>query len=243
MSSERVFPMELELIGDVESYDPNKRTYPEFWPLDVVDFKKARFPCCVVWTPLPVVSWLAPFIGHLGICREDGVIMDFSGSNFVNIDNFAYGSVARYLQLDREQCCFPPNLASHLCKNGFKHSEYGTSLTWDTALRSGMNHFEHKSYNLFTCNCHSYVANCMNRLSYGGSLKWNMVNVAALIFLKGCWVDSMSVVRSFFPFVVVLCLGLVIAGWPFIIGLSSFSLLLLCWFILGSYCMKGVLEC
>ncbi|KAK9148974.1 hypothetical protein Scep_007731 [Stephania cephalantha] len=243
MSSERVFSMELELIRDVESYDPDKRTHLEFWPLGVVDFKKARFPCCVVWTPLPVVSWLAPFIGHLGICREDGVIMDFSGSNFVNIDNFAYGSVARYLQLDREQCCFPPNLASHLCKNGFKHSEYGTSLTWDDALRSSMNHFEHKSYNLFTCNCHSYVANCMNRLCYGGSLKWNMVNVAALIFLKGCWVDSMSVVRSFLPFVVVLCLGLVIAGWPFIIGLSSFSMLLFCWFILGSYCMKGVLEC
>ncbi|KAI7988024.1 Protein REVERSION-TO-ETHYLENE SENSITIVITY1 [Camellia lanceoleosa] len=28
-----------------------------------------------------------------------------SRSNFVNVDEFAYGAVARYLQLDREQVC------------------------------------------------------------------------------------------------------------------------------------------
>lgn len=78
----------------------------ELWPLDPIDPKKAKFPCCLVWTPLPVVSWLAPFIGHVGICREDGVVLDFSGSNFVNIDDFAFGAVARYLQLDRSQVPF-----------------------------------------------------------------------------------------------------------------------------------------
>lgn len=75
----------------------------EFWPLGEVDPNKARFPCCLVWAPLPVVSWLAPFVGHVGICGEDGTIFDFFGSNLVNVDNFAFGSVARYLQLDREQ--------------------------------------------------------------------------------------------------------------------------------------------
>lgn len=78
----------------------------ELWPLDEIDPKKAKFPCCLVWTPLPVVSWLAPFIGHVGICLEDGVILDFSGSNLVNVDDFAFGSVARYLQLDRKKVRF-----------------------------------------------------------------------------------------------------------------------------------------
>lgn len=78
----------------------------EFWPVDEINTTNAKFPCCLVWTPLPVVSWLAPFIGHVGICKEDGSIIDFSGSNLLNVDDFAYGAVARYIQLDREKVCF-----------------------------------------------------------------------------------------------------------------------------------------
>ncbi|XP_022851851.1 protein REVERSION-TO-ETHYLENE SENSITIVITY1-like [Olea europaea var. sylvestris] len=95
MELNRNYGVENELtVGNIQH---------EFWPLDEIDPKKAKFPCCVIWTPLPVVSWLAPFIGHVGICREDGTIIDFSGSNLVNIDDFAFGSVARYIQLDRKQ--------------------------------------------------------------------------------------------------------------------------------------------
>ena len=85
------------------SIDDTISMQDELWPLGDIDPKKSRFPCCLVWTPLPVVSWLAPFIGHVGICREDGSIIDFSGSNLVNVDDFAFGAVARYLQLDRRQ--------------------------------------------------------------------------------------------------------------------------------------------
>ncbi|THF95275.1 hypothetical protein TEA_020070 [Camellia sinensis var. sinensis] len=151
MSPGRLSIMELKPIYDIENANS------ELWPLGEIDPKKAKFPCCLVWTPLPVVSWLAPFIGHVGICREDGAVLDFSGSNFVNVDEFAYGAVARYLQLDREKCCFPPNLVGHTCKHRYKHAEYGTAITWDDALQSSMRHFEHKTYNLFTCNCHSFI--------------------------------------------------------------------------------------
>lgn len=98
--------MELKAAYDIEHMNSKQRIQHEFWPLDAINPKKAKFPCCLVWTPLPVVSWLAPFIGHVGICREDGAILDFSGSNFVNVDDFAFGAVARYLQLDREQVRF-----------------------------------------------------------------------------------------------------------------------------------------
>ncbi|KAJ7548644.1 hypothetical protein O6H91_07G021000 [Diphasiastrum complanatum] len=65
-----------------------------------INLESARFPCCLVWTPLIVISWLAPYIGHAGICREDGVILDFAGAHFVNVDNFAFGAPVRYVQLD-----------------------------------------------------------------------------------------------------------------------------------------------
>ncbi len=33
-----------------------------------IDEKNHRFPYCIVWTPLPCISWFLPFIGHTGIC-------------------------------------------------------------------------------------------------------------------------------------------------------------------------------
>lgn len=77
-------------------------------PLEPIDPGKARFPCCIVWCPLPVITWFFPFIGHIGICREDGVILDFAGPNFVCVDNFTFGAVARYIQLNKEKVCILP---------------------------------------------------------------------------------------------------------------------------------------
>lgn len=209
-------------------------------PIMRVEPQRARFPCCLVWTPLPIVSWLAPFIGHMGICQEDGTILDFAGSYFVNVNNFAFGATARYVQLSTQQCCFPPHLSGHKCKHGFRHAELGTAMSWDNALQSCTNHFQHKTYNLFTCNCHSFVANCLNRLAYQGSISWNVVNVCVLIILKGRWVNKMAVARSFSPFLVVFCIGLLVAGWPFVVGMCAFSLLLVGWFVLGSYFSKNL---
>lgn len=68
-----------------------------------IDPAKSRFPSCIVWTPLPVLSWFFPCIGHIGICRDDGVILDFAGPNFVCVDNFAFGAPTMYMQLSKDQ--------------------------------------------------------------------------------------------------------------------------------------------
>ena len=73
--------------------------------LGQIDPRRARFPCCIVWTPIPFITWLVPFIGHIGICREDGVILDFAGPHFVSVDNFAFGAVARYIQVNCDEVC------------------------------------------------------------------------------------------------------------------------------------------
>jgi hypothetical protein len=116
----------------------------------------------------------------------------------------------------------------------------GTATSWDGALQLGTRHFQHKYYNLFTCNCYSFVANCLNRLAYGGSVEWNVLNVAALVWLHGEWVDKMSIVRSFAPFVIVTCFGIFMAGWSFLIGIAAFCSLLIGWFVFAVYCMKGL---
>ncbi|GMH24566.1 hypothetical protein Nepgr_026409 [Nepenthes gracilis] len=122
---------------------------------------------------------------------EDGVILDFAGPNFVCVDNFAFGSVTRYVLIDKEKLSRFTTVSAtsrnaNLCTENRSETEI---LTWDDAIRKSMQEFQHRSYNLLTCNCHSFVAHNLNLLRIDGS-GWNVVNLAALIFLKGRWVST-----------------------------------------------------
>jgi hypothetical protein len=33
-----------------------------------LDKTNNKYPYCIVWTPLPCISWFIPIIGHTGIC-------------------------------------------------------------------------------------------------------------------------------------------------------------------------------
>ncbi|KAJ7944218.1 Protein REVERSION-TO-ETHYLENE SENSITIVITY1 [Quillaja saponaria] len=207
-----------------------------------IDHRRARFPCCIVWTPLPAISWLVPFIGHIGICREDGVILDFAGPNFVCVDNFAFGAATRYLQISKAKCHINSHQSGYDMENQHSQDELGgEACTWDDVLRKSTQEFQHRSYNIFTCNCHSFVANNLNRLGFrsGG---WNVVNLAAFIFLNGNWVSKASMVGSFLPFVVVFALGVIFGGWTFLTFLAFFTFLLVGWFLLGTYCFKNLIQ-
>ncbi len=34
-----------------------------------IDAEKTRFPFCIVWTTLPIISHIIPIIGHTGVCK------------------------------------------------------------------------------------------------------------------------------------------------------------------------------
>lgn len=228
---------------ELETADGSEFTLKETCTLGPIDPKRARFPCCIVWTPLPLLSWFIPFIGHVGICREDGVILDFAGPNFVCVDHFTFGAVARYIQLNREECrllfssSYQITTSDHYIEN-----QQDRIMSWDDALRKSTQEFQHRAYNLFTCNCHSFVANNLNGLSYGGLEKWNVVNLAVWLFLKGKWVNKTAMVKSFLPFVVVLSIGLLFGGLGFLIYLAAFASILVSWFVIGTYCCCNLIQ-
>lgn len=43
------------------------------------------FPRCIVWSPIPVLTFLLPFVGHLGIVTSEGEINDFAGPYYINV--------------------------------------------------------------------------------------------------------------------------------------------------------------
>ncbi|XP_022751426.1 protein RTE1-HOMOLOG isoform X2 [Durio zibethinus] len=165
------------------------------------------------------------------------------GPNFVCVDNFTFGAVARYIQINKDkECCISPHSFAFKGDQEYQHDDpRRETLTWNDALRKSTQEFQHRSYNLFTCNCHSFVANNLNRLGFRSG-EWNVVNLAVLIFLKGQWVSKTAFLRSFLPFVIVSGLGLAFGGMTYLSFLALFASLLVGWFLLGTYCFKNLIQ-
>eukprot|EP00053_Salpingoeca_punica_P020602 m.212027 g.212027 ORF g.212027 m.212027 type:complete len:199 (-) comp19319_c0_seq1:1355-1951(-) len=154
-----------------------------------VDPARQRFPFCVVWTPLPLITWIFPFIGHTGICSSSGVIYDFAGPYTINEDHMAFGKPTKYWQLS------PANVSG---------------LPWDTAVRDGGEEYRKRMHNLCCDNCHSHVAYCLNLMQYRKSASWNMFTIGLMMTLQGRYISVGHFVRTWLPFcIIVLIIALV----------------------------------
>ncbi|XP_068151553.1 transmembrane protein 222 isoform X1 [Drosophila tropicalis] len=151
--------------------------------LPPVNADDQRFPYCIVWTPIPVLTWILPLIGHMGICTSSGVIRDFAGPYFVSEDNMAFGRPARYLRL---------------------HPKYvnGGSNAWDEAVSKASVLYGTRTHNIFCDNCHSHVATALINMRYKDSSSWNMVILCFWIFFCGRYVGILGFIKTWLPFAI-----------------------------------------
>ncbi|ETK87221.1 hypothetical protein F441_08450 [Phytophthora nicotianae CJ01A1] len=151
----------------------------------VVDPAVHRFPFCIVWSPIPILTWFLPFIGHMGLADSKGIIFDFAGPYTIGRDDFAFGSATRYIQ-----CNVAPEDADK----------------WDEAVAAGCNIYEKRMHNLCCDNCHSHVAVCLEHANYAGRKRWNMVELCFWMFFRGKYVSVAAFIKSWLPFAFVLAL-------------------------------------
>lgn len=144
-----------------------------------------RFPRAVVWAPLPGLTWVAPFIGHVGVCGTDGVIRDFLGTGYVARDAFGFGRATRVLELGGDP---EPAAAAH---------------NHDVALTRALRFYGEgygRNYSLLSSNCHEFVCHVLNLQAFQGKRDWNMVHLAVLLFFKGRFVDGKGAFWTWAPF-------------------------------------------
>merc|ERR1712127_4117 len=149
------------------------------------DIEKSRFPYCIVWTPLPIITWFLPFIGHMGIAYSNGVIRDFAGPYHVSEDNMAFGKPTRILKLDPKKV----------------KSTDGTS--YDSAVNKASEIYKGRMHNIFCDNCHSHVATAMDFMRYDDKSDWNMVRLCFMMVFQGNWVTPGRMIYSLMPFFVI----------------------------------------
>ena len=142
------------------------------------DPKNSRFPNCLVWTPLPLITAILPFIGHTGICDSDGIIHDFSGPYYISVDNMAFGQPTKYVKLDIGE---------------------NELIEWDKSIKKGMGNYEKEDYSFFCNNCHSYCAHVLNIMKYKGKSNYNMVSLWWMVTMKSKFISWGCFFKTYLP--------------------------------------------
>lgn len=153
----------------------------------VIDISKNRFPYCIVWTPLPLISACFPFIGHTGVCTSEGIIHDFSGSYSITVDDMAFGNPTKYVEL-----------------------EINDKKKWDENVKAADDQYKEESHNLFCNNCHSHVAMALNEANYQGG-KWNMVSIAWLLVKQGKYTGFSGLFKTYIGFFIIILIVILLS--------------------------------
>lgn len=184
-----------------------------------VDPARHRYPFAVVWTPIHPITWVLPFVGHMGICDSRGIVLDFTGD--IGVDDLAFGSPTRYLTLNPKRA-----QTNQLRRNGDDLSHKGpapssaagdsddgsddaddAATVWDAAVLKASKMFERRMHLMICGNdCHSHVAVALNEMVYGGFTRWNKVALAAWVFFCGRHTSWSGVVQTWLGTAVMLAL-------------------------------------
>ncbi|ESO90456.1 hypothetical protein LOTGIDRAFT_164035 [Lottia gigantea] len=148
-----------------------------------IEHDRSRYPHCIVWTPIPCLTWFLPFIGHMGIATISGIIRDFGGPYYVAEDNMSFGIPTKYWQLDL-----------------FKVK--GGREVWDKAVYEASEEYKKRMHNLCCDNCHSHVAMALNLMHYGSSTSWNMVKLCFMMLIYGKFTGFCGFLKTWLPFLI-----------------------------------------
>lgn len=142
-----------------------------------------RWPFCIVWTPLPFVTWFIPIIGHTGVATSKGLIHDFSDDYDVTVDNFAFGDPSKYHQFEYQSI---------------------DPAAWDTAIKEASEYYRRTRHSLFFNNCHQYIATILNKVKYLNKSNWTQKEVWYMITFKSSYTDHVGFFRQWVPFTLIL---------------------------------------
>ena len=161
-----------------------------------INIEQQKFPYSIVWTKLPCLSVIMPFIGHTGIGTSKGIIHDFSGNYYISINHLAFGAPLKYIQFDL-------------------NSEQ--KLQWDKAIEESDNKFFTTKHQLLSNNCHHHCAYVLNKIKYKGKntygtcgiinlLCWHSKFISCKGWFSTYWCTLMTFIVVMITMIIILCI-------------------------------------
>ncbi|CAJ1027795.1 Protein of unknown function (DUF778), putative [Leishmania lindenbergi] len=185
----------------LESTMENRGDFSADMPVQLpptIDPVHEHYPFCIVWSPIPILTWFLPFVGHIAVCDSQGRIYDFQESYRIGQDRMLFGNPVKYWDISRD--CIPSfyNPDPHNSQERWAavHREVEA---YDAAVASATNHFRQaETYNFFANNCHAFVAAALNR-SQLQKEHTGTVSLAIGMLLHGRYVSLRRFMKAHLP--------------------------------------------
>lgn len=157
--------------------------------------KRDSYPMCIVWSVIPVLTWLLPPAGHLGIAASDGTISDFAGPHYIHQSKkrTAFGPVNKYIRVAPSDITYPPDMTAQ--------------QAWNKAIDNANRVYQTRMHNLILDNCHHHTAVVLNELQYKGSKRWGTVSLIVHMMLHAPFVSSTRCLKTYIPTLIILFLA------------------------------------
>lgn len=116
---------------------------------------------------------------HAGVSDSKGYSYEFAGPFLIRVSQdgaMLFGKPTRYLEL-QDASAEQWDMHLNMCADKYKVRTHaglhkGAPLTPDTHLAGRPCPMQHMMYNIFTNNCHAFVACFLNSLGYQGRRDW-----------------------------------------------------------------------
>jgi len=190
--------------------------FAHFWSINTTNLKtnilmlepsREYFPLCIVWSPIPCLTWLIPVVGHLGIVTSEGTVNDFAGPYFIHKSKSrtAFGPIAKYYRI---------NPTSDIRVTKDDQGQTKQVEKWDESIECSSQVYEGMVHMLLWNNCHSHVAMVLNKLNFRGLTHWNTFFLICFMCLFSRYVSWKRMFLTWIPF---LCLAGIIVFLSFIV--------------------------
>jgi transmembrane protein 222 len=171
----------------------------------VIDVQREHYPFCIVWAPIPLLSWVCPILGHIAICDSQGRIYDFQGSYRIGVDHMLFGVPVKYWDLSRDYVpsFYNPSQSDPVASDAAVRREIAA---YDEGVANATAHFrQNEQYNFFTNNCHVFAAESLNRQQLKKH-HMGMVRIAIGMALHGEYVSTARFWKAHMPFFILVTL-------------------------------------
>ncbi|KAH9521735.1 hypothetical protein DERF_005367 [Dermatophagoides farinae] len=151
-------------------------------------------PYCIVWCSLSWLSYFIPSIGHMAITDSCGNLWDFSESFFVSKNNFTFGPAIKFLRMNSD-------------KQNYYHQ-------WDDGIKRAAVIYDHKVHYILWSNCHSFVCEALNQMSYDGHNNHNVRSLLWHFTLNSHYVSIYSIIHTWSLWIIIVTILILLFSLP-----------------------------
>ena len=151
----------------------------------VIEKKKSnnsKYKYCIIWSHIPLITFLMPFVGHSSIVNSYGFIHDFQSSYFIQIYN-------------EEENGF--------CKIVYLNLNDSQKLIWDNIIEQIDKVYQKKSFSFCGNNSFKYISNILSIIEYKNKKNYTQYDIFWLIIKEGKFISKCQIFKTYFGWILI----------------------------------------